>query len=88
MLPEGHQPDGDGLQEWPDGGRELWRDAAVSPTAQEGPEAGRSEGQRRGLGGGVVIQHTFSELQYCSRCLHGADVKEKADNKQIKAYVL
>lgn len=35
VFPKGHQPDGEGLQEWPDGGRELWRDAAVSPTVQE-----------------------------------------------------
>lgn len=55
VLPEGHQPDGDGLQEWPDGRCELWRDAARSPTAQEGLEAGRNEGQRRALGGDMVI---------------------------------
>lgn len=67
VLPEGHEPDGDGLQEWPDGGRELWRDAAGSPAAQEGLEAGRSEGQRRGLGGDVVIQQTFSGLLLCAR---------------------
>lgn len=35
VLPEGHQPNGDGLQEWPDGGCELWRDATASPSAQE-----------------------------------------------------
>lgn len=34
VLPEGHQPNGDGLQEWPDGRCELWRDAIVSSTAQ------------------------------------------------------
>lgn len=40
VLSKGHQPDGDGLQEWPDGRCELWRDAAVSPIAQE-----RDQGQ-------------------------------------------
>ena len=35
VLPKGHQPDGDGLQERPDGGRELWREASVSSTTQK-----------------------------------------------------
>lgn len=45
VLPEGYQPDGDGLQEWPDGRCELWRDAAVTHCPEEGLGAGRSEGQ-------------------------------------------
>lgn len=60
VLPKGHQPDGEGLQEWPDGGRELWRDVAVTHCPGEGLGAGRSEGQ-------TVIQQTFTELLLCAR---------------------
>lgn len=84
VLPEGHQPDGDGLQEWPDGGRELWRHASKS-----GTRSGQEWGGAETWGVDVVIQQTFSELwlraRHCSRHLHGADVVEKTDNTQIKA---
>lgn len=67
VLPEGHQPDGDGLQKWPDGRRELWRDAAGSPAAQEGLEAG--------VRGRDVVwgeawsfsKHLVSSYSHCSR---------------------
>lgn len=55
VLPEGYQPDGEGLQEWPDGGCELWRDAAVTRHPEEG------------LGAETVIQQTFSGFLLCSR---------------------
>lgn len=45
VLPEGHEPDRDGLQEWPDGGCELWRDNVVTRRPEEGLGASRSEGQ-------------------------------------------
>lgn len=78
MLPEGHQPDGDGLQERPDGGRELWRERPLN----QWPGVGRNEGKRRDwVGGDAVIQWTFSELllgvRHSSRRLHGAGVIEK-----------
>lgn len=60
VLPEGHEPNGDGLQEWPDGRCELRRDASVSST-----------GQNRDWGWagvrGRVGQQTFSKHLLCPR---------------------
>lgn len=56
VLPEGHQSDGDGLQEWPDGRRELWGEASES-----GSRGGQgSRGETRQVE--AVTQQVSSEL--------------------------
>ena len=48
VLPEGHQSDGDGLQERPDGGRELWGEASKS--GSRGGQGSGGEGGRSAIG--------------------------------------
>ena len=56
VLPEGHQSDGDGLQERPDGRCELWGEASKS--GSRGGQGSRGETRRVE----AVTQHISSEL--------------------------
>lgn len=82
VLPEGHQSDGDGLQERPDGGRELQGEASES-----GSRGGQgSGGHRQGR-----VEWSLSRCLVSSDCVLGtalgtsrSDVVEKTDSTQMK----
>lgn len=57
MLPEGHQSNGDGLQERPDGGCELWGEASKS-----GSRGGQGSGGAEKRRVEAVTQQMSSEL--------------------------